>query len=96
MARISKSEPLIFSLLQCVIRVLKISFQFSAPQNGNVDVADAIHRVSTAIVRVYIADESHLYDNRSYLYHGFITSSRLFSRLNYINLVTTTFNVVLR
>ena len=33
-ARISKSEPLIFSLLPCEVYALKISFQFSAPENA--------------------------------------------------------------
>ena len=34
-ARISKSEPLIFSLLPCRVNTLKTNFQFSAPENGN-------------------------------------------------------------
>ena len=34
MARISKSEPLIFSLLPCGYNALKISFHFSAPENA--------------------------------------------------------------
>ena len=34
MARISKSEPLIFSLLPCGVNALKISFHFSAPENA--------------------------------------------------------------
>jgi hypothetical protein len=33
-ARILKSEPLIFSLLPCEINTLKISFHFSAPENA--------------------------------------------------------------
>ena len=32
-ARISKSEPLIFSLLPCGVNALKTSFQFSAQKN---------------------------------------------------------------
>ena len=34
-ARILKSEPLIFSLLPCGINALKISFQFFRPKNDN-------------------------------------------------------------
>ena len=34
MARILKSEPLIFSLLPCGVNALKISFHFSAPENA--------------------------------------------------------------
>ena len=34
-ARISKSEPLIFSLLPCRVNTLKTNFQFSAPENGD-------------------------------------------------------------
>ena len=34
MARILKSEPLIFSLLPCGYNALKISFHFSAPENA--------------------------------------------------------------
>ena len=33
-ARISKSEPLIFSLLRCGVNALKISFRFSAPETA--------------------------------------------------------------
>ena len=88
-------SDIIFICSHVVFMRRKSVFNFQLG-NGNVDVADAMNRVSTAIVRVYIADESHLYDNRSYLYHGFITYSRLFSLLNYINLLTATFNVVLR
>ena len=34
-ARILKSEPLIFSLLPCRVNTLKTNFQFSAPENGD-------------------------------------------------------------
>ena len=56
-ARISKSEPLIFSLLRCGVNALKISFHFSAPEMSVLrrishPCRDAIHRVSKSIHRV--------------------------------------------
>ena len=59
-ARILKSEPLIFSLLLCGVNALKISFRFSATaDNYNMNrfrnakqfgCRDAIYRVSTRVV----------------------------------------------
>ena len=56
-ARISKSEPLILSLLRCGVNALKISFHFSAPEMSVLrrishPCRDAIHRVSKSIHRV--------------------------------------------
>ena len=49
-ARILKSEPLIFSLLPCVFNDVKTSFQFFRPKNDNLNgnfnhSIYAIHRI---------------------------------------------------
>ena len=58
-ARISKSEPLIFSLLRCGVNALKISFRFSAPEMSVLrrishPCRDAIHRGRVARHRIWL------------------------------------------
>ena len=56
-ARISKSEPLIFSLLPCGINTLKTSFHFSAPENDN--FIDNFPLLVETIHRLYYGNENH-------------------------------------
>ena len=62
-ARISKSEPLIFSLLRCGVNALKISFRFSAPEMSVLrrishPCRDAIHRGRVARHRIWLRPAS--------------------------------------